>query len=399
MSEYQYYEFAAVDRPLTAQQQAELRSRSTRATITASSFLNEYHWGDLKGNPVEWVQRYFDAHVYSANWGSCRLLLRVPRELFEAGLLRDYTGRAGQAARGRFTDAFNATDTDKYWLLDWWFNDDSGEHERFSEDVAGEQWMARLLPIRDELIRGDTRALYLGWLARLGNDELRDDAREPPLPDGLKTLTPAQTALAEFLMLDPDWLAAAAETSAPLAVESEGEGRFDPWLRSLKADEMHISLRALLHGRSQEAERTLRQEYHKWMRKHAPKHSTPPERRRVTDMASRVDVHRAMREQREQEVRDAAESRRRAERVRYLKSLLQDEDRMWSLIDSTLQRASGSAYEQAFQKLQDLAEAYGIAKRDGAFRRRLVQLMASHGKRGAWVSRLKKAGYLGESGQ
>jgi hypothetical protein len=33
---------------------------------------------------------------------------------------------------------------------------------------------------------------------------LRVDDREPPLSNGLKTLTPAQNALAEFLMLDPD---------------------------------------------------------------------------------------------------------------------------------------------------------------------------------------------------
>ena len=31
---------------------------------------------------------------------------------------------------------------------------------------------------------------------------------------GLKTLTPAQIALAEFLLIDPDWLAAAAEVSS-----------------------------------------------------------------------------------------------------------------------------------------------------------------------------------------
>ena len=43
MSEYQYYEFVAVDQPLTSKQQAELRKHSSRATITASSFINEYH--------------------------------------------------------------------------------------------------------------------------------------------------------------------------------------------------------------------------------------------------------------------------------------------------------------------------------------------------------------------
>ncbi|MEM5426246.1 hypothetical protein VSR73_35225 [Paraburkholderia ferrariae] len=82
MSEYQYYEFACVDQLLTATQQAELRSFSTRATITASSFVNEYHWGNLKGDPLEWVQQYIDAHVYSSNWGSCRLLLRLPHGTF-----------------------------------------------------------------------------------------------------------------------------------------------------------------------------------------------------------------------------------------------------------------------------------------------------------------------------
>jgi hypothetical protein len=44
MSEYQSYEFVAVDRPLTAVQQGELRALSTRARITSSSFVNDYQW-------------------------------------------------------------------------------------------------------------------------------------------------------------------------------------------------------------------------------------------------------------------------------------------------------------------------------------------------------------------
>ncbi len=48
MSEYQYYEFVAVDRPLTPAQQGELRAVSTRGRITSSSFVNDYQWGDLR---------------------------------------------------------------------------------------------------------------------------------------------------------------------------------------------------------------------------------------------------------------------------------------------------------------------------------------------------------------
>ena len=49
MSEYQYYEFQAIDRPLSDADRQALRRLSTRARITATSFTNEYHWGGLKG--------------------------------------------------------------------------------------------------------------------------------------------------------------------------------------------------------------------------------------------------------------------------------------------------------------------------------------------------------------
>jgi hypothetical protein len=46
---------------------AELRSRSSRATITPTCFVNNYNWGDLKADPAEWMRRYFDGFVYTAN--------------------------------------------------------------------------------------------------------------------------------------------------------------------------------------------------------------------------------------------------------------------------------------------------------------------------------------------
>ncbi|MEM5387784.1 hypothetical protein VSR68_29915 [Paraburkholderia phymatum] len=256
--------------------------------------------------------------------------------------------------------------------------------------------MTRLLPVRNELLGGDARPLYLGWLARLGNGELCDDEFEPPVPAGLQALTPAQVALAEFLMLDADWLAAAAESSPSiLASESNGsEDNFDPWLRELSVDEMRAKLRMLLQGRSHEAERTLRNAFLKWEKGRNTKHLNLPRRRRISEIESRVAAHRAIRERREQEARQAAEARRREERTRYLTSLLEQEDTAWSSIDAQLRRTTGSAYDQAFQKLQDLAEAYANVRRDAVFRRRLAQLMSSHGKRGAWLARLQKAGYL-----
>jgi hypothetical protein len=47
--------------PLTAKEMGDLRSYSTRARITPTSFVNDYSWGDFKGDAYAWMKRYFDA--------------------------------------------------------------------------------------------------------------------------------------------------------------------------------------------------------------------------------------------------------------------------------------------------------------------------------------------------
>src|SRR5580700_10438276 len=60
---------------------AALRAISTRAVITTTSFTNHYEWGDLKADPLKLLEKYFDAFVYVANWGTREFHLRLPQEL------------------------------------------------------------------------------------------------------------------------------------------------------------------------------------------------------------------------------------------------------------------------------------------------------------------------------
>jgi hypothetical protein len=69
MSEYQYYEFQAIDRPLAGADQDALRALSTRARITATSFTNSYEWGDFKGDPARLMEKWFDLHLYIGQLG------------------------------------------------------------------------------------------------------------------------------------------------------------------------------------------------------------------------------------------------------------------------------------------------------------------------------------------
>jgi hypothetical protein len=64
VSEYQYYEFLAIDRPLDERELAQVRALSTRAHITPTSFTNEYQWGDFRGDTTKMVEQLYDAHLY-----------------------------------------------------------------------------------------------------------------------------------------------------------------------------------------------------------------------------------------------------------------------------------------------------------------------------------------------
>ena len=192
MSEYQYYEFLAIDRPLTEDEIDDLRALSTRAHITPVSFTNEYNWGDFKGNPDKLMQRYFDAHVYVANWMTAIFMVRLPIE----ALVKEIA----ESMAVPYVLDFKATKI--HWIITWSL-EESENYERFGmEDGRG--WMARLAPVRDELLRGDIRSLYIGWLATVTGEMLDDDEMEPLSVSGLGSLTSAQQALAEFLEVDPD---------------------------------------------------------------------------------------------------------------------------------------------------------------------------------------------------
>jgi hypothetical protein len=149
LSEYQYYEFQAVDRLLTSAQQDELRALSTRARITATSFVNHYEWGDFKGNLARLMEHVFDLHLYLANWGTRIFSMRLPRRLIdtavvEACLIDDEI--ASMRVVGE--DIVIAIACDELEFVDW-------------DDGSG--WLGALAPLRSDILNGDLRLFHLLW--------------------------------------------------------------------------------------------------------------------------------------------------------------------------------------------------------------------------------------------
>jgi hypothetical protein len=379
MSEYQYYEFLAIDRPLTEDEIGELRKLSTRATITPVSFANEYNWGNFKGDPEKLMQRYFDVHVYVANWMMAVFMVRLPIEAFSE--------ETAKAMAVPSLLSFKATKT--HWIIAWRL-EESENYDRFGmEDGRG--WMARLAPVRDELLRGDLRSLYIGWLAAVAVEMIDDGEIEPLTVSGLGSLTAAQQALVEFLEVDPNLLAGAGMGSAAAPEEEISRQEMDKWIDALPRDEVNSVLQQLLEGKGQQAERSIKNRFAAW-RRGLNRDRAEASRRTVGELRQNADKARQIRLEKQKRDRKQRELQRRKEREAYLKNLSIDFPKAWESVREPVERGSGRGDDEACRTLLDIAEAYALYATQKEFQRELKEFLAGHMQRKALIQRLVKAG-------
>lgn len=379
MSEYQYYEFTAIDRPLSTREQGELRSLSTRADITATSFVNTYQWGNFKGDPRKLMERYFDAHLYLANWGTRQLMLRLPKRVMDPATVADYC----------VGDSASAWTLGEHVIIDLHREDEDGSDEW---DLDGHGLLASIIPARAALAAGDLRLLYLGWLRCAQSLELADEEPEPQVPAGLGTLDAPLTAVAEFLCIDPDLITAAAASSAQAAVEPTAT-QLRSWVTGLPAREKDTILADLISGGDSHLRSRLLRRY----RDEHPTDASPTTAPRTAGelLASAADL-RAGRERRDAEQRERDRARRErslaAARRRHLDTLAVDQPAAWRQVNALIATKKPRDYDSAVQLLVDLRD---IGERDGntaPFRQRLAELRTVHARKPSLLERLNLAG-------
>ena len=382
MSEYQSFEFQALDRPLTAEEMDELRRCSSRAEITPTRFWNEYHWGDFKGNPRRWMERYFDAFLHVANWGTHWLMLRLPRELLTEREIGDFLLEEG----------LEAWQTAEHLVLSFTSETDDADWEE------GHGWLSSLIGMRASLMRGDHRGLYLGWLAQAGAGYLDEAADEPPVPPGLGELDAPHRALAEFLRIPDDLLVTAAESSAPLQAREIGAADIQHWLTGRSVAEKDALLAELIIGDQPHRLAVLRQRIERELHPcDAADHSQA--RRTVGQLLQRAETLGRARREREGAARAAEQARRTAEaaaaRKRYLTKLRGQEEALWRKVDDLIEHRQASAYQEAVDQLKDLRD---LAEADGAldaFSGRLRRLRDQQSRKSALIRRFDQAGLKG----
>jgi hypothetical protein len=384
VSEYQYYEFRALDRRLTAEQQQRLRSLSSRAEISATRFTNEYSFGDFRGDPGRLLEEYFDAYLYAANWGTRELAFRLPRALLDTQTAQRYCAEEHRAW---------ATQTAEHVIVRFRWDDDEGD-----DWIEGEGLLDPLLAARGELATGDLRLLYLGWLLKVQLGELDEDDEdladeaEPPVPAGLRELTNSLASVAQFLKIDDDLIAVAAKASAPLVSVSD-DGIAD-WVTALSASEKDKFLTMVAEGEGAQVEALL---VRRFRRESRPAGTTPASRGRTAgELLAAAEARRAAREQAEARAKEEARALWAAEQAaayeRHLQNLTGRTEETRQQVAELTVFSKPKEYDQATQLLRDL---HVIAQREDditAFTVRVRELRTRYAKRPSLMDRLDKAG-------
>ncbi|WP_017582070.1 hypothetical protein [Nocardiopsis valliformis] len=377
MSAYQHYDFLALDRPLDADQRAELRALSSRASITATSFTNEYHWGDFRGDPARLMRTHFDVFAYFAEWGTRWIMISAPSTILRPSDIEPYL----LTEDARFTTGGGRT------VVSLTAQDEETDFVEFPAGLAG------IAPVRAELLGGDRRLLYLAWLLSVqADDELDDEEVEPPVPAGLGDLSASLRAVAEFLRIDPDLIAVAARASSPLPTAGDRGEAMSRWIEDLPAQEKNRLLGLVVEGKAARARARMLQAFQGNGREDPAAEGA----RTVRELWTAAGELRARRA-REEADREAQRKRLRREeeaaaREARLDGLVERRDSAWQEVEDRIATKLPGEYDRAVSLLADL---HALADREGeraAFTRPLRELRERHRRKSGLQRRMDEAG-------
>ena len=378
MSEYQYHEWQTVDRVLTPKEQAEVESLSSHIEVSSSRAVVTYHWSDFRHDPKQVLLDYFDAYFYMANWGTLRLVFRFPKGLIDQAGITPY-----------LLDEFVSFETfGKYQVLDFEFNPEYGEGW-----MEAESGLSGFIRLRDDLIEGDYRLLYLAWLKAIMITEEWVDGygpeiscfeHEPPVPPGLKKLSPSLKHFIDVFELDPFLVKTAAEASeTPI---TSPRINYRQLVARMPREESDAFLVDLADGKPGVAP-ALRKRLLAFI----------PEQKRARTKTPRT-LHKLL--QRVEELAQAERKHRteeaRKQHIAEMKALSAREEQAWREVDHMLDqgRKIASVYDDASARLKKLEQLAAFQYTEHVFQKRVRAMAEKYGNRHALIRRWKNQGWV-----
>lgn len=379
MSEYQYYEFQAIDKPLSNKDREALRDISSRAQITSTNFVNEYNYGNFKGNPLKLVEKYFDAFLYVTNWGTHQIMLRIPKRLINLNLASQYC----------IGDSWTIYEKGDHLIFDF-----SSETEDYDWE-EGEGYLSPLISLRSDLIQGDYRCLYLAWLYCAQMDEIDEDEEEPPVPSNLGNLNASLESFADFMRIDTDLIQVAAENSIAEKRAVQDDNKLKTWIGELPNAEKDEIIFRMINDNDPHLGNELLQRFQKTLSENSIGNQGRTQRT-VKELLERAEAYSKEKQRRIAEQKAIEKAKREKEaaiaRENYLNDLSKRESEIWNKVDALVLTKKPKDYDEAVRLLVDLRDLAKRKKTSSQFKAKLKEIRMEHSRKPSLMRRIDSAG-------
>lgn len=387
MSEYQYVVFQAVDGPLDDKQLKFAQRQSTRAEVSRWSLSCDYHYSSFRGDVDGLLRQGYDVYLEYTNYGNREIKLRLPNGIpFAKSVWSKYVD--GEQLKWKNDAKGNGG------ILTLHPYHESGELE---EIWKPREYLDAAIHVRERLICGDLRALYLLWLCA-ADDDYNDPEEiiEPPVPHGIADVPTHTSELLSFFGLDPLLLVAAGSGVAP-APNAEAESRpVAQWVESLDNPRAKELLHRLLVGDTASEKAQLLAEIRDSQTSDG--WPTSDKQRSFDELLQKAaalrdgEVAKQAQKAKAKAIREAAKAER--ERADRMQEMLKDPDKWLREAERLVDARGTHNYKAAAEILHDLREAVGGDEGDNMARRHAANLAKKHPTLTHLKSSLRKRGLL-----
>lgn len=384
MSGCSIHHFKTIDRPFTNEERAEIDSWSSRFSPTSTEVRYVYHYGSFKKSVNDVFPKYFDAMLHFDNWENKQLMFRFPKALVDIEVLNQFSHK------NKWEYCYlQFKEVDEYVIMDLKYSVEEG-----GDWIMEDQYeLGALLPLREEILNGDYRSLYLGWLMVQQDgtewedeefeDEDYDETTMPPIPANLQALTLAQKSLMDTFWID-EGLVEAAATVSPDARQQTMDYKKLISLLSEEEKETYLlqfvveqpGIRMQLRQRLE----TLGGD------KKSLAFGTSPSWVDLVQIATQKDKERAARNEIE---RQKEEELARLARIEELKAMIPKKETMWQKATEHLKDTYASAYDAATNIISDLKEVAEYEGKLAEFEQQLDVFVRDYTRRPAFIRRLR----------
>jgi hypothetical protein len=375
MSEYQFYEFKSIDKPLTQIEKDEIGSWSSRTNASNTGAIFTYSYSDFPKDTLKVIEKYFDAMFYISNWGTKQLIFKLPNSLVDVNKLKQYC-----------SEGLNIIEKPDFILVNFCIDEEEGG----GNWIEGEGWLSSLSQLREDIISGDYRCLYLIWL-KINTEYLLNDwgnvepeSTEPNVPANLQTLNGALMDFVDIFEIDNDAITIASENSFDTSDENSKD--YSEVISKLSDNEKNDILKRLLQN-----EPLLSIKFRKLLKNITDKDKVydTKKSRTIGELAKAISK---LKEQRIKEEKRKQEEKRLEE----LKKIENEEDFLWDRVDLLIYEKNTKSYDEAIKLLKDLKKLAIYKEKFNNFCDKIENIKLKNTKLSALKSRIEQAKLITE---